>query len=54
MPKEIEDIEAKIQDKVLDNFPIVEDAMQIEVTVLMPELEALVKKNPNKLIGCGG
>lgn len=21
---------------------------------LMPELEALVKKNPNRLIGCGG
>lgn len=23
-------------------------------TVLMPELEALVEKNPNRLIGCGG
>ncbi|HRH56699.1 MAG: hypothetical protein U0T69_07345 [Chitinophagales bacterium] len=22
--------------------------------VLMPELEELVKKNPNRLIGCGG
>ena len=23
-------------------------------TALMPELEELVKKNPNRLIGCGG
>jgi hypothetical protein len=25
-----------------------------ETFVLMPELEELVKKNPNRLIGCGG
>ncbi len=37
------------------------DLPQQEVTVytqlpesLMPELEELVKKNPNRLIGCGG
>lgn len=26
----------------------------IEITALMPELEELVKKNPNRLVGCGG
>ncbi|MCC6583803.1 MAG: hypothetical protein IT271_08890 [Chitinophagales bacterium] len=26
----------------------------VSTDVLMPELEELVKKNPNRLIGCGG
>jgi len=26
----------------------------VSTEVLMPELEELVKKNPNRLIGCGG
>ena len=34
---------------------VVEPEMYTDVTEsLMPELEELVKKNPNRLIGCGG
>lgn len=31
-----------------------EQIVEIEISTLMPELEELVKKNPNRLIGCGG
>lgn len=31
-----------------------EQIAEIEISTLMPELEELVKKNPNRLIGCGG
>lgn len=31
-----------------------EQIAEIEISALMPELEELVKKNPNRLIGCGG
>lgn len=37
-----EDVEATV-------FPLPE-----RVDALMPELDELVKKNPNRLIGCGG
>lgn len=36
-----------------ENF-IVENEIEISIEPLMPELETLVKKNPNQLIGCGG
>lgn len=29
-------------------------SFSVSTDVLMPELEELVKKNPNRLIGCGG
>lgn len=41
------------QEKILLNT-ISELTPEIEITALMPELEELVKKNPNRLIGCGG
>jgi len=33
---------------------VLEDNKNIGVEPLMPELEKLVEKNPNRLIGCGG
>lgn len=47
-----------------DDVRLAEDKKESEITEpalfsdstdsLMPELEELVKKNPNRLIGCGG
>lgn len=53
MEKSSEDI--KIENlKLEDEKSISENDVQISIEPLMPELEILVKKNPNQLIGCGG
>ena len=55
--------EKRVDDKSLTidktNTTLVEENTIVEITdyfteSLMPELEELVKKNPNRLIGCGG
>ena len=47
-----------IDDKQLIDKENVEDSIiqpySTSTDALMPELEELVKKNPNRLIGCGG
>lgn len=47
-----------IDDKQLIDKENVEDSIiqpySNSTDALMPELEELVKKNPNRLIGCGG
>ena len=54
--------EKKKQIKVI-NEQLINKEEQVDATIqqfsnatdaLMPELEELVKKNPNQLIGCGG
>ncbi len=54
--------EKKKQIKVI-NEQLINKEEQVDATIqqfsnatdaLMPELEELVKKNPNRLIGCGG
>ncbi len=39
---------------VVPNMNDQENPTTFTLESLMPELEELVKKNPNKLIGCGG
>lgn len=60
LPKEElkkEDVQEVLDKEQLENVKtddsIVQPFDDITAT-LMPELEELVKKNPNRLIGCGG
>lgn len=57
-----------IEEKMADNKPLntentastlvkentISETVDYTTDSLMPELEELVKKNPNRLIGCGG
>ena len=54
---EEENIKKEVQkDKKMqqENVVVPEDNNDIGIEPLMPELEKLVEKNPNRLIGCGG
>lgn len=45
----------KVKPSQKAEFPTAQEVSVSDATApLMPELEELVKKNPNRLIGCGG
>ncbi len=54
--KTVKDSKNKTTNKKKPSPKIIQDAAEYEQTLapLMPELDELVKKNPNRLIGCGG